>query len=87
MARGGYRPGAGRPKGSSIPPKPAGLSALAWLLSVVNDPTADPARKDRCAIAALSFQRRDMPGKRETAEQESKTAAAGTSWEELLSRD
>jgi hypothetical protein len=86
MPRGGYRVGAGRPKGAKNGrAKPANSpSALEWLLSVVADESADPLRRDRCAIAALSFQRREKPGKREAAEIEAATAIDGTSWNDLL---
>lgn len=67
MARGGYRPGAGRPKGSSKETakadaptikreaKKAGLSPLDYMLQVMNDAEADDARRDRMAIAAAPF--------------------------------
>ena len=31
------------------------ISPLKWLLRVVNDDTAEPARRDRCAIAACQY--------------------------------
>lgn len=67
MARGGYRPGAGRPKASGAKDAPtaekdvakaakkAGLSPLEYMLDVMNDPSADDARRDRLAIAAAPF--------------------------------
>ncbi len=63
MARGGYRPGAGRPKGSTIKlavevrraAHKAGVTPLEYMLAVMNDPDADPNRRDRMAIAALPF--------------------------------
>lgn len=71
MARGGYRPGAGRPKGSTSKPKAAGSAKpaakrktkaapddkapLDYMLGVMNDPDADDARRDRMAIAAAPF--------------------------------
>lgn len=70
MARGGYRPGAGRPKGTTKKPvakpvkvapeikreaKAAGLSPLDYMLQVMNDGAADDARRDRMAIAAAPF--------------------------------
>jgi hypothetical protein len=70
MARGGYRPGSGRPKSSQTAAKvagarpriPAGLkrgrpwvTPLEYMLAVVNDPNADLARRDRMAVAAAPF--------------------------------
>jgi hypothetical protein len=70
MPRGGYRPGAGRPKGSKtakaevIAKAPAdvkkaarksGMDPLTYMLSVMNDDGADEARRDRMAIAAAPF--------------------------------
>lgn len=65
MARGGYRPGAGRPsKAAEAPAEPktikkaakaAGLSPLDYMLSVMNDTAADDARRDKMAIAAAPF--------------------------------
>lgn len=71
MARGGYRPGAGRPKGSTKKAKeeaaqraavqPPEVNAgdktpLEYMLAVMNDPEVDAARRDRMAIAAAPFQ-------------------------------
>lgn len=70
MPRGGYRPGAGRPKGSGkakpiekerLPAdvaraaKASELSPLDYMLQVMNDQDADDARRDRMAIAAAPF--------------------------------
>lgn len=68
MARGGYRPGAGRPKGTTKAAakadapaaikreaKKAGLTPLDYMLQVMNDAEADDARRDRMAIAAAPF--------------------------------
>jgi len=70
MARGGFRPGAGRPPGSKkpkdgaapvaavVPPtEPAGpkKNPLEYMLSVMNDPTVSEERRDRLAIAAAPF--------------------------------
>lgn len=68
MARGGYRPGAGRPKGSrsvkeggAVPAdirraaREAKLSPLEYMLGVMNDEDAAPERRDRMAIAAAPF--------------------------------
>ena len=58
------------------------------MLSVMNDPDADPARRDRMAIAAASYvhiRAADAkPGKKAAAEQAARTAERGTSWDQLL---
>jgi phage terminase small subunit len=64
MARGGFRPGAGRPP----KPKPKAelprvlkssesrnQKQLEYMLAVMNDPDADPVRRDRMAIAAAPY--------------------------------
>ena len=61
MPRGGYRPGAGRPKGSKNRAKiagiaaEAGLSPLEYMLAVMRDETADPDRRIDMAIAAAPY--------------------------------
>jgi hypothetical protein len=68
MARGGARPGSGRPKKAAgfVPSaKPetvlrprkslGGLSPLEYMLGVMNDAEADDARRDRMAMAAAPF--------------------------------
>jgi hypothetical protein len=70
MSRGGYRPGAGRPKGSGkqvrepaylFPAdvkraaKKAGLTPLEYALRVMSDPGADEARRDRMCFLAMPF--------------------------------
>lgn len=68
MARGGYRPGAGRPKKTpeaeakakapasiKTEAKAAGLSPLDYMLTVMNDAEAEDTRRDRMAIAAAPF--------------------------------
>jgi len=97
MARGGYRPNAGRPKGStwkSLPPgtraiefkaievaKAVNQTPLEYMLAIMNDPNADPTRRDRIANAAAPFMHGwpagVRPGKKELARQGAKTAASG----------
>ncbi len=100
MARGGYRPGAGRPKGSrapretqAVPPdikaaaRKARLSPLDYMLAVMNDEMAEHERRDRMAIAAAPYvhaRKTDAPGKKEEAETAARTAERGTNWETLL---
>lgn len=64
MARGGYRPGAGRPKKGASDTTHAQIkktarklkqTPLEYMLSVMNDPAGDPSRRDRMAIAAAPF--------------------------------
>jgi hypothetical protein len=92
MVRGGYRPGAGRPKQAShLPTTPtevriaartAGITPLEYMLGVLNDPAADAARRDRMAVAAAPFvhPRAEMAGKKEAARAAARTAGEGTSW-------
>ncbi|MCB4820748.1 hypothetical protein [Roseicella aerolata] len=60
---------------------------LAYLLSIMRDPNADPARRDRAAIAALPYLHAKMeaPGKKAAAEAAAAEAERGTVWERLLS--
>lgn len=69
MASGGFRPGAGRPKGAKAPKaKPikvasdikraarqSGMSPLDYMLTVMNDGDSDSDRRDRMAIAAAPY--------------------------------
>lgn len=68
MARGGYRAGAGRPRGTpnaklskkdeKVIKKSAKLenkSPLDYMLDVMNDATADDDRRDKMAIAAAPY--------------------------------
>lgn len=67
MARGGYRPGAGRPKKSGGASKgdlvaeakrearKSGMSPLEYMLAVMNDEGGDPDRRDKMAIAAAPY--------------------------------
>ena len=94
--RGGKRPGAGRPKRSTLPRRDRMMTALAsgrlspleYMLSVMNDPDADPARRDRMAVAAAPYVHVRVAdaklGKKEAAEQAALTAERGTRWDSLL---
>ena len=57
MPRGGYRVGAGRPKGSRsrVTLEIPGLSPLAIHVDRLNDPAADAARRDKMAVAAAPY--------------------------------
>ena len=107
MARGGYRPGAGRPRSStsskltaSLMPgikvqtsahntevpeiQPGWQTPLEYMLTVLNDPNADPSRRDRLAIAAAPFVHGRpadaKPGKKKMAEEAAKSAGIGSDW-------
>jgi hypothetical protein len=71
MARGGYRPGSGRPHKEPTPKvkparlavipagdeieAPAALTPLEYMLAVMNSPEADRGRRDRMAVAAAPY--------------------------------
>lgn len=86
MAKGGYRPGAGRPrKGEDAVrdelkniPK-VYETPLEYMLDVMNDPEVDPGRRDRMAIAAAPFvhAKAGESGKKETKQEAAKKAEAG----------
>jgi len=107
MPRGGYRPNAGRPKGSAssklttpvIPGitvhrsgentevseiQSGWLTPLEYMLSVINDASADQNRRDRMAIASAPYvhsRPADVKlGKKEMAEKAAKDAGAGSDW-------
>jgi phage terminase small subunit len=48
------------------------LTPLVYMLAVINDPTADPARRDRLAIAAAQY----VHGRAVYSRQSKKAAAA-----------
>ena len=95
MARGGYRAGAGRPrKEAGTPPsvkneaaahRPrkslGGMTPLEYMLSVMNDESADPSQRDRMAIAAAPYvhpRASDaQPGKKEQRQAAAEEVASG----------
>lgn len=95
MAKGGYRPNAGRPKGSKTV-KSAGQTAAAlrqqpleYLLGVMNDPSASVELRLRAAgIAAPFMHAKPAPtppiGKKAQAEIDARTTEKGSAWEGLL---
>jgi phage terminase small subunit len=93
MPRGGYRPGAGRPKGSGNASKseadsdggesPTWELPVAYMLRVMNDPTTDAARRDRLAIALAPYLHRKQ-GERGAREIRADVAEEGTDWDGLL---
>ncbi len=97
MASGGYRPGAGRPRkpqaasvGTAVAPRSGRacvrMSPLDYLLAVLNDPEADPVRRDRAAIAAAPYvHAKPVPSSwKAQRELDAQTAERGTIWDELL---
>lgn len=86
MARGGYRPGAGRPKGSKNKAKKEkkdsknkvvlldDLTPLEYVLKTINDANASNDRKDRLAIAALPFCHERVDGKKGKKEKKTERA-------------
>lgn len=95
MARGGYRPGAGRPKSAATPKaqakakapadvkreaRSAGLDPLSYMLEVMNDDEADVTRRDRMAIAAAPFVHA-KPGDAPKGKKEAAQEAAHTAGE------
>lgn len=103
MPRGGARPGAGRKRkvvtveavAASVPAAPpvvrvaAGQQTpLAYMLAVLNDPTADDARRDRMAQAAAPYVHPkadgEPQGKKAQREAAARVAERGTDWESLL---
>ena len=89
MPKGGYRPGAGRPKGAVKLPAPQGstgpdaarLDPLAYLLAVMNDEGQPVEVRLRAAGMALPYTAaRPAPAKRKPAPE----AAGGNGWDHLL---
>ena len=91
MAKGGYRPGAGRPKGSRNKTRietPADIQSAAayknmtpldYMLKVMRDPNEDADRRARMAIAAAPFchsRKGEGSGKEDKAER-AKQASSG----------
>lgn len=60
---------------------PGQQTPLEYMLDVMNDPTADPHRRDRMAVAAAQYMHRrsaeDTVGKREQAQAAAEEAARG----------
>jgi phage terminase small subunit len=89
MSRGGYRPGAGRPKGAKnkspnwdrIVPRIqseallSDLTPLEYMLTVMRDPSQDPARRDRLAIAAAPYVHHRIADERIRRKDEAEKAA------------
>jgi hypothetical protein len=96
MASGGYRPGAGRPVGTTtkkrkdgvlcLSGKTSGRTPLKYMLAVMRDVKADPARRDRMAIAAAPFchARYGEKSKRDVIQEAIRNGGKGTAWGDLL---
>lgn len=92
MAKGGYRPGAGRPKGAKTKHNKAetvtdinaaaaseNLTPLEYMLEIMRNPKEDADRRARMAIAAAPFchaRKGEGSGKNEKSDR-AKTAGAG----------
>lgn len=77
---GGARPGAGRKPAPKLPlTVPAAPTPLAFLLSVMNDPEADPALRVKAASTAAQYMhtRRQDGGKKDEQADKAKQAASG----------
>ena len=91
--RGGYRAGAGRPRGAKTARLPAsatseaGASPLDFLLAVMRDDAQPVETRMRAAALVLPFLHSKMAplGAKAAREAEAEDAERGTSWEELLS--
>jgi hypothetical protein len=93
MARGGFRPGAGRPRNRPPLSQPVvdvgdGLAPLQYMLKVVRDPNADPLRRDRMAVAAAPYCHPKISDQRVTKKEAraaaAKKATVNTEWEGLI---
>lgn len=91
--RGGFRAGAGRPKGSKTARLPAPptteageMNPLSYLLTVMNDPTEPTEVRMRAAGMALPFvhTKPPPPTAKDKRQAMAETAEAGTDWESLL---
>ena len=91
--RGGYRAGAGRPRGSKTARLPApaiteagDLSPLDFLLAVMNDPAEPTEVRLRAAGMALPFvhAKPAPPTAKAKRQAEAMDAERGTSWDDLL---
>ena len=94
--RGGFRPGAGRPKKGNPPiveakaealsaaPLAADITPLGYMIAVMRDPTAPTSRRDRMAALAAPYchaRASDAAlGKKALAQSVADTAGHGTDW-------
>ena len=99
MARGGARPGAGRPrKPNTLPAERRFLPSsqkqrpdelpLEYMLRIMRDPTIDNARRDKMAALAAPFCHPRIAenrfGKRDAALENAQRATEGSEWAEDL---
>ena len=93
MPQGGWRPGAGRPKGSRTARLPApsateadGLSPLGFMLKVVADESQPIEVRLRAAAVAAPYvhAKAEAPSAKARREEAAETAERGTDWESLL---
>jgi phage terminase small subunit len=80
MARGGARPGAGRPpKEPTVLAIPGGKDPLEFLLAVMNDESAKPELRVRAAIAAAQYKHTKLAdgGKKDERQRAAEAAGSG----------
>ena len=91
--KGGYRPGAGRPRGAKtkskrvdtikdikVAAKAENLTPLEYMLKIMRDPNEDIDRRARMAIAAAPFchaKATEGKGKKEAKDERAKRASQG----------
>ena len=79
--RGGVRPGAGRPKSGPVllPDLPATNDPLAFLLALVNEPTADMRLRLNAAVALMPYvhAKAGETGKKDAKQDAAEKAASG----------
>jgi hypothetical protein len=87
--RGSRRPQPKVPQAIVTEAQHAGLTPLDYMLSIVRDPTADPARRDRMAIAAAQYMHPRAVYSRQTKKAAAAAAAkqVGGEWGDDLAGD
>ena len=85
MARGGYRPNAGRPPGSKtvrMMEGPPDEDPMSYMLRIMRDPRCDVARRDRMAIVLAGLEARAgaTAGKKARAQAEARRAGEDSEW-------
>jgi hypothetical protein len=95
VARGGARPGAGRPRKLKVLAAEGAVALqntdelpLQYMLRIMRDPSVDDARRDKMAALAAPFCHPRIAdnrfGKRDAALEEAQRATEGTEWAEDL---
>jgi hypothetical protein len=67
---------------------PTNYTGQQWLRIVINDPNADPSRRDRAAIAMANIEAKaaEAVGKKQQADIDAQTIGGGSRWEALVNR-